>query len=399
MVGHGWDPGPGSSRSTPGPKQQAPDGRPQVAWVETDGSAGGDRSDDGRPEHERWADDPWADDPWADDGARHAHERWDDADADWTGDDPGRADDGWAPAPTAQHLLASETGVPGGLSDHDVLTSLDRTERVVRLALGGAAVLAVLMIAVVAVDRGRGGDGNVIETVGFERALQNAVLVPSTATIPETTTTVLGRIDPGYAEAPEALVAIGDIMADLPQSTAAPKEWVEPDVEPESEWVDPGNGVALPDVLLRIRFCESTNNYQAANGYSSARGAYQFLTKSWVWYGHADRYGVAQAHLATPAQQDEAALLTFRQDGARPWAESRHCWDDEAIEPSYLTAGPPPTTTPPTTAPTPTTTASTTTPSTTTSSTSAPASTTTPSTTAPTTTAPTTSTPPTTAAG
>jgi hypothetical protein len=107
----------------------------------------------------------------------------------------------------------------------------------------------------------------------------------------------------------------------------------------------------VPDLLLRIRFCESTNNYRAAHVASSARGAYQFLAKSWAWYGHAERYGVAEAHLATPAQQDAAALATYRQVGARPWAESRSCWDDPNIDARYLTVRPPPP--PPTTAPPP----------------------------------------------
>ncbi len=91
-------------------------------------------------------------------------------------------------------------------------------------------------------------------------------------------------------------------------------------------WVDAGHGVFLPPVLVAIRWCESSDNYAAANRRSSARGAYQFLTGSWDWYGHADRYGVPQAHLATPAQQDEAALITWQADGTRPWNASRHCW-------------------------------------------------------------------------
>lgn len=91
-------------------------------------------------------------------------------------------------------------------------------------------------------------------------------------------------------------------------------------------WVDGGNGVFLPPILLEIRFCESRDDYLAANSRSSARGGYQFLTGSWAWYGHAERYGVSSADQATPAQQDEAALLTWQQDGTRPWYASRHCW-------------------------------------------------------------------------
>ena len=91
-------------------------------------------------------------------------------------------------------------------------------------------------------------------------------------------------------------------------------------------FVDAGHGVMVPPILLQIRYCESRDNYTAANPSSSARGAYQFLTGSWAGYGHRDRYGVSQAHLATPAQQDEAALITWQRDGTRPWNASRHCW-------------------------------------------------------------------------
>ena len=91
-------------------------------------------------------------------------------------------------------------------------------------------------------------------------------------------------------------------------------------------WADAGHGVHLPPILLDIRWCESRDDYTAANAQSSARGAFQFLRGSWEWYGHADRYGVPTADLATPAQQDEAALLTWQQDGTSPWNASRGCW-------------------------------------------------------------------------
>ncbi len=94
----------------------------------------------------------------------------------------------------------------------------------------------------------------------------------------------------------------------------------------DNGFVDAGHGVYVPPILLEIRYCESRDNYQAANPSSSARGAYQFLTGSWEAYGHAARYGVSQAHLATNAQQDEAALITWQRDGTRPWNASKHCW-------------------------------------------------------------------------
>jgi hypothetical protein len=126
-----------------------------------------------------------------------------------------------------------------------------------------------------------------------------------------------------------AVVAISDSEEhQLVTATVAPPIPVplaESIVQPEG-WVDAGNGVFLPQILLDIRYCESKNNYLAANPRSTARGGYQFLRGSWAAYGHAARYGVGEAHLATPAQQDEAALLTWNQDGSRPWLASRHCW-------------------------------------------------------------------------
>lgn len=91
-------------------------------------------------------------------------------------------------------------------------------------------------------------------------------------------------------------------------------------------WVDAGHGVWIPKILMTIRFCESRDNYTAQNSRSTASGGYQFLSSSWAAYGHSARYGVSQAKWATPAQQDEAALLTWQRDGTRPWYASRGCW-------------------------------------------------------------------------
>ena len=134
----------------------------------------------------------------------------------------------------------------------------------------------------------------------------------------------------GISESPEHQRTTGTLPPPAP--APAPSAQVEALEFPteretfEEGWIDAGHGVFLPPILLSIRFCESTDNYGAANARSSARGAYQFLTGSWAAYGHAERYGVPQAHLATPAQQDEAALITWQADGTRPWNASRHCW-------------------------------------------------------------------------
>ena len=122
-----------------------------------------------------------------------------------------------------------------------------------------------------------------------------------------------------------AVLAIADSGEhQVTTNTIAPPEPARPDVP--ASWVDAGHGVWVPPILLEIRWCESNHNYAAANPRSTARGAYQFLTGSWAAYGHAARYGVSYAHLATPAQQDEAALITWQVSGTRPWNASRHCW-------------------------------------------------------------------------
>ncbi len=127
----------------------------------------------------------------------------------------------------------------------------------------------------------------------------------------------------GISESPEHQERTGTLPPPAPVVVPAPSSQVQGS---PAGWVDAGHGVVVPPILLRLRYCESNDNYQAANPRSSARGAYQFLSGSWAAYGHAARYGVPQAHLATPAQQDEAALITWQAAGTRPWNASRRCW-------------------------------------------------------------------------
>lgn len=243
-----------------------------------------------------------------------------------------------------------------GAEGEEFLLEAERTGRIMRQIAAGVAVVALLVIAISLFPDDESGTGTGTNLVADAARVDVEPPATSLITTPPSTAEVVpyGVV----VEPADAMEGLADLIT---TTSTVPGQWVEPEVEPESQWVDGGNGVALPDVLLRIRFCESTNNYGAANSYSSARGAYQFLTMSWNWYGHADRYGVASANLATPAQQDEAALLTFQQDGARPWAESRPCWDDPNIDARYLTAGPPATTPPATTTTAPPSTESTTT--------------------------------------
>ena len=82
----------------------------------------------------------------------------------------------------------------------------------------------------------------------------------------------------------------------------------------------------LPAVLVAIRECESGGSYAAENPTSTASGGFQYLDSSWRSYGYAARYGVARASMASPAQQDEAALDTLARSGTTPWNASRGCW-------------------------------------------------------------------------
>lgn len=87
------------------------------------------------------------------------------------------------------------------------------------------------------------------------------------------------------------------------------------------------NGEGIPPILLRIRGCESywdpnaPGNYTATNPDSTASGAYQFLDSTW-----AGRYGVPRAMMATPAQQDAAAIELYNSSGTTPWRSSVSCW-------------------------------------------------------------------------
>ena len=176
-------------------------------------------------------------------------------------------------------------------------------------------------------------EGSLGDTAGFGEPSAFAAPTPGTPADGESFGLAVTESVAGDLAIPEA-------------ATTTTTVWVEPVLPPESEWVDAGYGVLVPDLQLRIRFCESTNNYLASVAGSSARGAYQFIIGSWEFYGHAAVTGVPEAHLASPAEQDQAALRTLQDVGTGPWAESRPCWSDPDIDPRYATASPPQPTTP-----------------------------------------------------
>lgn len=140
-----------------------------------------------------------------------------------------------------------------------------------------------------------------------------------TTTKPPTTeapTTTVNPTDPTAPVDPTATTAAPD-----PTATTPPPAETHP-----AGYVDAGNGVWIPSVMVAIRHCESHDNYKAVNSSSGAAGAYQFLASSWASYGFAAKYGVKSAKDATPAQQDEAALATYLRSGTTPWKASKSCW-------------------------------------------------------------------------
>jgi hypothetical protein len=253
--------------------------------------------------------------------------------------------------PRSQLLNEHTTAVPY-LPVIDEPEPVDRTRLILACAAGLVLMLTgwLLVSVLTGGSTGSSGQGTTASStndVAADSGGNNSATPPAAAALvplgPSGGSDELGLNDPGEG-LPVVSSSTTDTAPTTTQETTTTTQWTEPTIPPMSEWVDAGHGVLVPDVLLRIRFCESTNNYDARNSGSSARGAYQFLRKSWEWYGHAARTGVAEAHLATPAQQDAAALRTLQQDGTRPWLASRDCWSDPNIDSRYATAGPKPTT-------------------------------------------------------
>ncbi len=118
----------------------------------------------------------------------------------------------------------------------------------------------------------------------------------------------------GFTNSPELIAATGT----SPSRVAA--------VTLPDRWVDAGNGVMVPEILLAIRACESHDDYQAANTRSSARGAYQFLSSTWRANGFDVLFSAATADQASRAQQDAAAVLVWEAQGTSPWNASARCW-------------------------------------------------------------------------
>ena len=79
--------------------------------------------------------------------------------------------------------------------------------------------------------------------------------------------------------------------------------------------------VLNPDQLFRLRWCESTDNYQAVSRTGAYRGAYQFHQGTWdsVARQHFPRYVGLDPAAAAPNVQDAMTRALWSMTGPRSW--------------------------------------------------------------------------------
>lgn len=78
-------------------------------------------------------------------------------------------------------------------------------------------------------------------------------------------------------------------------------------------------GIAPSDKWEKLRFCESTHNYQAASPSGKYRGAYQFDLATWQTVG-----GTGDPAAAPPEEQDARARELYARRGHSPWPVCGH---------------------------------------------------------------------------
>lgn len=75
-------------------------------------------------------------------------------------------------------------------------------------------------------------------------------------------------------------------------------------------------GIAPAEKWEKLRFCESTHNYQAISPTGKYRGAYQFDYATWQTVG-----GTGDPAAAPPEEQDARARELYARRGHQPWPE------------------------------------------------------------------------------
>lgn len=83
----------------------------------------------------------------------------------------------------------------------------------------------------------------------------------------------------------------------------------------------------------RIAYCESRNNPQAKNSHSTASGRFQFIKKSWKYYGQkywGDEW--VTKDIFDYDTNTELAWYVYNLRGTKDWEESSWCWSKETHE-------------------------------------------------------------------
>ena len=89
------------------------------------------------------------------------------------------------------------------------------------------------------------------------------------------------------------------------------------DIEATAKAIAEGQyGIAPADQWERLRFCESTHDYEAVSPSGLYRGAYQFDFTTWQTVG-----GTGDPAAAPPEEQDARARELYARRGAQPWPE------------------------------------------------------------------------------
>jgi hypothetical protein len=75
------------------------------------------------------------------------------------------------------------------------------------------------------------------------------------------------------------------------------------------------------DQLYRLRWCESSDNYQAVSPGGAYRGAYQFSQSTWNWVAgqHFPGHVGEDPRWAAPEVQDAMARALWSMQGPAPW--------------------------------------------------------------------------------
>jgi hypothetical protein len=79
--------------------------------------------------------------------------------------------------------------------------------------------------------------------------------------------------------------------------------------------------VLSDEQLFRLRWCESTDNYQAVSPGGTYRGAYQFSQRTWNWVAstHHPRFHGQDPRWADPSVQDAMTRALWLMMGRSPW--------------------------------------------------------------------------------